>query len=116
MVSEIIVKVAAPQVNVEKFVKPAMIACVNEVLGKDAALTVSTIPLSNDTIARIQDDLSNFVEETIMEIPQNTRFSIHVDERTIHNQAILLVYVRFTHEDDIREEMLFINLLLEKIH
>ena len=44
-----------------------------------------------------------------MEILQGTIFSIQVDETTIHNQAILLVYVRFIHEDDIREEMLFIK-------
>ncbi|XP_052821561.1 SCAN domain-containing protein 3-like [Octopus bimaculoides] len=36
-----------------------------------------------------------------------------VDDNTIHNQAILLVYVRFVHEDDIREEMLFIKSLPE---
>ena len=48
-----------------------------------------------------------------MEIPQKTQFSIQVGESTIHNQAILLVYVRFIHEDDIREEMLFIKRLPE---
>ncbi|CAI9726108.1 Hypothetical predicted protein [Octopus vulgaris] len=36
-----------------------------------------------------------------------------VHDSTIHNQAILLVYVRFIHEDDIREEMLFIKSLSE---
>ena len=40
-----------------------------------------------------------------MEILQKTRFSIQVDESTIHNQAILVVNVRFTHEDYIREEL-----------
>ena len=46
-------------------------------------------------------------------IQLRTRISIQVDESTIHNQAILLVYVRFIHEDDIREEMLFIKCLPE---
>jgi len=113
LVSEIIAKVGAPQVYGEKLVKPAMIACANEVLGKDAASTLSTIPLSNDTITRRQDEMSNFVEEKIVEILQKTKFSIQVDESTIHNQAILLCYVRFIHEDDIREEMLFIKSLPE---
>ena len=36
-----------------------------------------------------------------------------VDESTIHNQAVLLVYVRFIHEDYIWHEMLFINRLPE---
>ena len=109
LVSEIIAKVAAPQVYGKKLVKPAMIACANEVLGKDAASTLSTIQLSNDTMTRRQDELSNFVDEKMVEILQGTIFSIQVDETTIHNQAILLVYVRFNHEDDIREEMLFIK-------
>ena len=82
MVSEIIAKVAAHQVYGEKLVKPAMIACVNEVLGKDAASTLRTIPLSNDTMTRRQDELSNLVEEKMVEILQSTMFSIQVDERT----------------------------------
>ena len=65
---KIIAKVAAPQVYGEKLVKPAMIACANEILGKDAASTLSTIPISNDTITRRQDELSNFVEEKMVEI------------------------------------------------
>ena len=111
MVSEIIANVAAPKVYSEKLVKPAMIACANEVLGKDAASTLSTIPLSNDTITRRQDELTNFVEEKMVEILQKTKYSIQDDESIIHNQAILLVYIRFIHKDDIREEILFIKSL-----
>ena len=113
LVSEVIAKVAAPQVYDEKLVKPAMIACVNDVLDKDAASTLSSIPLSSGTITRRQDQLSNFVEEKMVEILQEIKFSIKVDARTIHSQAILLVYVRFIHDDDIREEMLFIKRLPE---
>ncbi|CAI9736936.1 Hypothetical predicted protein [Octopus vulgaris] len=49
----------------------------------------------------------------IVEILRTTNFSIQVDDSTIHNQVILLVYVRFNHEDDIREEMLFIKSFFE---
>ena len=45
-----------------------MIACANEALVKDAASTLSTIPLSNGTITRRQDELYNFVEEKMVEI------------------------------------------------
>ena len=45
LVSEIIAKVAAPQVYDEKLVKPAMIACANEAVGKDTASTLSTTSL-----------------------------------------------------------------------
>ena len=47
------------------------------------------------------------------EILQKTKLSIQTDESIIFNQAILLVYVRFFDEDDIREEMLFIKRLPE---
>ena len=90
-----------------------MIACANEVLGKNAASTRSTITLSNDTITTRQDELSSFVEEKMVKILQKTKFSIQVDESTIHNQVIPLEYARFIHEDDIREEMLFIKSLPE---
>ena len=113
MVSEITAKVSAPQVYGEKLVKPPMIACANEFMGKDVASTLSTIPLPNDTIIRRQDELSNFDEEKMVEIQQKTKFTIQVDESTIHNQTILLVYISFIHENDIREEMLFIKSLPE---
>lgn len=49
-----------------------------------------------------------FVEK-IVEIFQNTFVSIQIDDSTIHNQAIFLIYVRFITEYDIMEEMLFIK-------
>ena len=99
--------------------KPAMLACASEVLGKDAASALSKISLSNDTITRRQDDMACFVESKIVEILRKTKFSLQTDESTINNQAILLFYVRFIHDDDVREEMLLITslpkLLVEKI-
>ena len=100
MFTEIIAKVAAAKVYDEKLVKPAMVACANEVLGKDAESVLSTIPFSNDTITKRQDELSNIVEEKMVEILKKTKFSIQVDKTTIHNQAILLVFVRFINEDE----------------
>ena len=48
-----------------------------------------------------------------MKILRKTKFSLQTDESTIHSQAILLVYVRFIYNDDVREEMLFIKSLPE---
>ena len=90
-----------------------MITCVIEVFTKDAASTMNRTPLSNATMTRKQDETSNFVVDKMVKILQKTKFSIQVDESTIHNQAILLVYVSFIHEDNIREEMLFITSLPE---
>ena len=113
LVSEIRAKVEAPQVYGEKLIKPAMLACASEVLGKDAASALSKISLSNDTITRRQDEMTSFVEDKIVEILRKTKFSLQTEESTIHSQAILLVYVRFIYNDDVRKEMLFIKSLPE---
>ena len=113
LVSEILAKFGAPQVYGEKLIKPAMLACASEVLGKVAASALSKIPLSNDTITRRQDEIASFVEAKIVEILLKTKFSLQTDETTIYSQAILLVYVRFIYDDDVREEMLYIKTLSE---
>ena len=114
LVSKILAKVGAPQIYVGKLIKPAMLACASEVLGKDVASSaLSKISLSNDTITRRQDEMASFVEDKIVEILRKKKFSLQTDESTIYNQAILLVYVRFIYDDDVREEMLFIKSLPE---
>ena len=95
LVSEILAKVGASQVYGEKLIKPAMLSCASEVLGKDAASALNKISLSNDTITRRQDEMASFVEDKIVEILRKTKFSLQTDESTIHSQAILLIYVRF---------------------
>ena len=74
LVSEIIDKIGIPQVYGETLVKPAMLACIMEVLGNDAVSTMRKIPISNDTITRRQNEMSNFVEEKIVEILENEKF------------------------------------------
>ena len=109
LVSEILAKVGAPQVYGEKLVKPAMLACGSEVLGKDAASALIKISQSNNTITRRKDETASFVEDKIVEILHKTKFSLQTDESTIRSQAILLVYVRFIYDNDVREEILFIK-------
>ena len=92
LVSEILAKFGAPQVYDEKPIKPAMLTCASEVLGKDAASALSKISLSNDIITW-QDEMASFVEDKIVEILRKTKFSLQTDESTIHSQAILLVYM-----------------------
>ena len=57
--------------------------------------------------------MASFVEDKIVEILRKTKFSLQTDESTIHSQAILLVYVKFIYNDDVRGEMLFFKSLLE---
>ena len=80
LVSKILAKVGAPQVYGEKLIKPAMLACASEVLGKDAASALNKISLSNDTITRRQDEMTSFLEDKIVEILRKTKFSLQTDE------------------------------------
>ena len=57
--------------------------------------------------------MASFAESKIVEILRKTKFSLQTDESTIYSQAILLGYVRFIYDDDVREEMLFIESLPE---
>ena len=117
MVSENTTTVAAPQPYGEKLDKPAMIVCGNEVLTTDAASTLSTIPPSNETIPRKQNEVSSFLKDG-ENSAKKTKLSIQEDESTIHNHAILRVYASFIHEDEIRGKCNplknIIQLLMEK--
>lgn len=89
-----------------------LIGCIKDVcqemLGECAATKVSRVPLSNDTIARRISDIANDMEEQLIhQIKLTNWFSLQLDESTdIANLAILLVYIRFEHDGDLKEEYL----------
>ena len=80
-----------------------------EMLGEPAAKKVAQVPLSNNTIARRIDDLANDMEAQLIEqIKLAKYFSLQLDESTdVANMAILMVYVRFEHDGDLKEEYFF---------
>jgi hypothetical protein len=67
------------------------------------------VPLSNDTIARRIHDLAHDMEDQLIEqIKLAKYFSLQLDESTdVANMAVLMVYVRFEHEGDLKEEFFF---------
>ena len=68
---------------------------------------VSKIPVSDNTISRRVDDLSNNFSGILSEILQNNNFALQVDETTdITGKAQLLAFVRFENEDEIMENSL----------
>ncbi len=80
-----------------------------EVLGKPAAMKVARVPLSGDTITQRIHDMAQDVEDQLIgQIKLAKYFSLQLDESTdIANLAILMVYVRFEHEGDLKEEFFF---------
>ena len=80
-----IAKVGKPHAIAERLVKPAMLICAKELLGEQAANILPTIPLSNDTVKRRQDEMAENLEEQLMEKLKVSKFSLQIDETTINN-------------------------------
>uniref|UniRef100_F1S1Q2 SCAN domain containing 3 n=1 Tax=Sus scrofa TaxID=9823 RepID=F1S1Q2_PIG len=102
-------KSKTPYTIAETLVKDCIKEVCLEMLGESAAKKVAQVPLSNDTIARrIQELASDMEDQLIEQIKLAKYFSLQLDEcRDIANMIILLVYVRFEHDDDIKEEFFF---------
>uniref|UniRef100_A0A8C0JS55 SCAN domain containing 3 n=1 Tax=Canis lupus dingo TaxID=286419 RepID=A0A8C0JS55_CANLU len=104
-----VAKSKTPYTIAETLVKDCIKEVCLEMLGESAAKKVAQVPLSNDTIARrIQELASDMEDQLIEQIKEAKYFSLQFDEcRDIANMIILLVYVRFEHDDDIKEEFFF---------
>ena len=91
-------------------------ACTNicrEVLGESAAKKIAEVPLSARTVARQIEDTEEDIETQLLEqIVKSPWFAIQCDESTdIENKAVLLVFVRYLHEENIHEDILCALLL-----
>ncbi|XP_045656569.1 SCAN domain-containing protein 3 [Ursus americanus] len=104
-----VAKSKTPYTIAETLVKDCIREVCLEMLGESAAERVAQVPLSNDTIARrIQELASDMEDQLIEQIREAKYFSLQLDEcRDIANMIVLLVYVRFEHGDDIKEEFFF---------
>ncbi|XP_041844388.1 protein FAM200A-like isoform X1 [Melanotaenia boesemani] len=81
---------------------------VSAMIDDNCAAKLRAIPLSNDTIARRICDISNDLEDQLIEKLQDIRFSLQVDEATDSNKNCLLIaYVRFVTSDSLSEDLLF---------
>ena len=74
IVSEMIAKVGKPHAIAERLVKPAMLICAKELLGEQAANILQKIPLSNDTVKRMQDEMAENLEEQLEEKLKVSKF------------------------------------------
>jgi hypothetical protein len=73
-------------------------------IGKKAESEIDEVPVSDKTISRRVDDMSNDIEDVLSEILKNTHFALQVDESTyITNKTQLLAFVQFENEGEIME-------------
>ena len=89
-----------------------LVGCIGDVcqemLGESAAKITARVPLSNDTVARRIGDLACDMEEQLIEQIESAKwYSLQIDESTdVANLALWLLYIRFEHCCNVKEEYL----------
>jgi protein involved in ribonucleotide reduction len=79
----------------------------------NTANQLKNIPLSNHTISRRFQDISDNINDQLIDKLRNNNFAIQLDEATDSNKdAYLICYVRFMDGVDIIEKLLFCKSIL----
>ena len=108
LVSYRIAKTKKPFTIGKELILPACTDIFREVLGESADKKIAQVPLSARTVARRIEDMAEDIETQLLEqIVKSPWFAIQCDESTdIENKAVLLVFVRYLHEEDIHADLL----------
>ena len=76
--------------------------------GDKLARELESVPLSNGTIARRITDMAQDIKCQLVDRVMKGKFALQLDESTdISNSAQLLVFVRYSFEGKLNEDMLF---------
>ena len=77
--------------------------------GKKYGDKIRKIPLSNDTVARRIAEISDDqLQQLLTRLKKSQKFAIQLEETTdVSKNAKLLLYVRYVHEENVEEELLF---------
>uniref|UniRef100_A0A5S6QPJ2 DUF4371 domain-containing protein n=1 Tax=Trichuris muris TaxID=70415 RepID=A0A5S6QPJ2_TRIMR len=107
-ISLLIAKTGKAHIIGEELLLPVISEVVKTVLHKPAADIVKKIHLSNDTVQRRIDEMGKNVEDVLCNILRRTQFSLQLDESILPgNEALLLAYARFIHNDNLVQDLLF---------
>jgi len=106
-------KCKKPHTIAEELVLPAALDLVSTMIGESAAQKLKPVPLSNNTICRRIDKISDDIDPKLAKMRGN-EFSLQLDEATTSNKdAYSICYVRFIDNDDnIVEDLLFCEHIL----
>ncbi|XP_040191825.1 zinc finger BED domain-containing protein 5-like [Rana temporaria] len=106
-----IARAKKPHTIAEDLLLPAVKDIVRVMIGAEFVTKLSAISLSNDTVSRRIGDMSaDIIDQVIQEIKSAPLgiFSIQLDESTdVANCSHLLVYVRYIHDGNFKDEFLF---------
>uniref|UniRef100_A0A8C5CF82 DUF4371 domain-containing protein n=1 Tax=Gadus morhua TaxID=8049 RepID=A0A8C5CF82_GADMO len=107
-VAHLVAKAQKPHTIAESLILPAAIAMTLAMHGEKIASALKQIPLSNDTVSKRIIEIANDMKCQIIERVKNCRFSLQLDESTdVTSVAQLLVFVRYSYEGKLHEDMLF---------
>ena len=100
----------------EELVLPAALDLVSTIIGESAAQKLKAVPLSNNTISRRIDKISDDINDHLVAKMRKNEFSLQLDEATTstsNKDAYLICYVHFIDNDDnIVEDLLFCKPIL----
>ena len=102
-----------PHTIVEQLVLPCAKEMVRLVVGEDAARKLNDISVSNNTVSRRIDEISqNISEQVVDEIKKSPLFAIQLDESTdVSMSSQLMVFARYMVDGNVKEEFLFCKTL-----
>ncbi|XP_063312646.1 zinc finger BED domain-containing protein 5-like [Pelobates fuscus] len=115
-ISHLIAKSGKSHNTGETLIIPSIKEFISTVMHQDIPEVLKTLPLSDNTVKRRIDEMAANVENKLIGILQNSKFSIQLDESVIaDNNALLMTYVRYLDENNtLQEEMLFtVNLITD---
>jgi|UniRef100_A0A2S2QK75 hypothetical protein len=100
----------------EDLISPCIKDTVQCMFGEKNVKKINSIPLSNNTISRRIQDISEDIELTVIDrINKSKIFAIQVDESTdVANFAVLLIIARYLNNNEIEENVLLCHLLSER--
>ncbi|XP_025417424.1 zinc finger BED domain-containing protein 5-like [Sipha flava] len=115
LVAEFVAKQMKPHTIAEKLILPACREIVKVIFGEEAEKEVLKIPISDNTISRRIEHMSEDIEEQVLQQScDSPLFALQLDESTdISGQAQLLVFIRIVSDEDIVENFLCCKTLPE---
>lgn len=101
---------------VENLISPCIKDTVQCMFGDENVRKINSIPLSNNTIYRRIQDMSEDIELTAIDKIKNSNiFAIQVDESTdVTNFAVLLVIARYLNNNEVEKNVLLCHSLSER--
>uniref|UniRef100_A0A5S6QLU3 DUF4371 domain-containing protein n=1 Tax=Trichuris muris TaxID=70415 RepID=A0A5S6QLU3_TRIMR len=107
-ISLLIAKSGKPHSIGEELLLPVISEVLRTLLHISPTKIIRKIPLSNSTVQRRIDEMSNDIEETLCGFLRTRSFALQLDESTLPgNEALLLAYVRFIKDERLAQELLF---------